>query len=151
TRPRVRRPPGRYVKSSAHEAPPFALDKRGQDVDGVTGGRTFVLQAAHGGCRFIDLQVAAIEQPVCFLERGDGLSVITAALQAFAIDTDWPERVARPYDVRRDILTDGAGTADHAVGTDMDELVHGREAAQDRPVADMNMTGQLNAVGHDHM
>src|SRR5690606_20925995 len=86
-----------------------------------------------------------------FLQGGDRFGVEAAPAQAFGIDADRTEWIARADEIRRNVLTNGAGAAYHGVRPDAYKLAYRRQAAQDRPVADMDMAGQLHAIGNDGM
>src|SRR5690606_20416568 len=49
---------------------------------------------------------------------------------------------------RRNVLSYGTGAANHGVRANACKLMHGRETAQNRPVADVYVAGQLDAVGY---
>src|SRR5690606_12949007 len=101
--------------------------------------------------RLFDLEVAAVEDLVCPFERGNGFGRVAAPAEPFAVDADRPEGVARADDIGRDVLPYGTGAAYHAMRADAHELVHGRRTAQYGPVVDMDMAGQLHAVGNDRV
>src|SRR5690606_23877275 len=109
------------------------------------------LQRGDLPCRLIDLEIAPIQDLVRLFQGGDGVGRVAAPVEPFAVDAHGPEGIARPDDIARKDLTDGAGTAYHAVVADAHELVYGRRSAQYGPVIDVDMTGQLNAVGDDRV
>src|SRR5690606_9677667 len=59
--------------------------------------------------------------------------------------------IARADQIRRGVLADGAGAADHGVRADAHELMDGRQTAQDGPIAYVDMARELDAVGDDGM
>src|SRR5690606_34068248 len=92
-----------------------------------------------------------VEQFVGVFQGRDGLGAVAASAQAFGVDAHRSERIARPDQIRRDILADGAGAAYHGVRAYARKLMYGGQSTQNRPVADMNVAGKLHTVGNDGM
>src|SRR5690606_1807973 len=73
------------------------------------------------------------------------------ALQTLGIDTHRPKRISGADDVRRNVLSNGACAANHAMSADADKLMDCGRSANYGPIADMYMSGQLYAIGDDSL
>jgi hypothetical protein len=73
----------------------------------------------------------------------------TAALEAFGIDAARLGRIAGGGDERRQILQQDGAHRRETVGADAHELMDHGEAAEDGPIANLDMACQLGVVGED--
>src|SRR2546430_9785358 len=92
-------------------------------------------------------ETAAVKRAVGALQPGDRLGRKAAPLQAFAVDAVGLRHVARGLHEGRQILRQIGAHAGEGVRADVHELVHERRGAEDRPVADGDMAGELAGVG----
>jgi hypothetical protein len=112
------------------------LDAPGQGRDGVAG--------------LVELQPVAVQQPVHLLDQRNAFARKAAPAQAFGIEAVHRQRVAA-----RPVMKGGTSCetwlwkARHHVRADMAELVHARQATDDRPVAHVHVAGQRGVVGQD--
>ena len=70
-----------------------------------------------------------------------------APLETLGIDAARLRRIAGSHDKGRQILQENAAHRRDAVGADAHELMYHREAAENSPIADLHVTGQLRVVG----
>src|SRR5438445_524474 len=81
----------------------------------------------------------------------DVLAAEAVALHADDVEPAEPRPVAHHLAVGDHIALDARHAADHRMPADPHELVHRREAAEQRKVLDDDMAGQGGVIGHDHM
>src|SRR5438132_3515049 len=96
-------------------------------------------------------ETAAVERAVGALQAGDRLGRKAAALQAFAVDAVGTRHVARRHDEGGQVLRQIGAHAGERVRADVHELVHQGRRAEDRPVADGDMAGELAGIGEHRM
>ena len=92
--------------------------------------------------RVVEGQAVAIEQPVHLLDRADALGREAAPAHALGVEAAHRERMAVDHHERRHVLRDVALEADHRVRADANELEQAALAADDRPVAELDVAGQ---------
>ena len=88
----------------------------------------------------------------CFVGAAQGVNLLRgepAPLQPFCVEAVRRRRVARAGHVSRHILEQDRAHAGERMRADAHELMHDGEAAEDGPVADMHMAGQLRVIGED--
>src|SRR5687768_5225750 len=87
-----------------------------------------------------DVQAGAVDQPIEGADKIDRLRRKATTFQADGVDAAEAERLVPGESIRWDILHDAEAGADHCVATDPLELVNTGQAADDHPVADLDMT-----------
>ena len=85
------------------------------------------------------------------LSAAHGLAGEAGPLESDGIEAVELHRIAHRLHVRRDVLVDARAAAHERVGADGDELMHGVEPAENRPVVDGDVPGALRRVGDDHV
>src|ERR1700754_5195668 len=86
------------------------------------------------------------------LDGADAGGVEAAALQALAVDAAWAAAgLIGHHHEGRDVRAHQAAHADERMRSHLAELVHARIPGEDRPVADLRMTGQRGVVGEHHV
>src|SRR6185503_8756621 len=99
----------------------------------------------------LQAETLAIQRLERALEPLDRLRREAAPLEAFLVDAHGSGRRARGHHVRGDILRQGGPHAGKGVRADADVLVHEGVAAEDRPVADRHVAGELGDVVEDRL
>ena len=69
-----------------------------------------------------------------------------AALETFGIHSVGLRGIAGDHDIRRDVALDDSAASEKGVRANLHELMDRGEAAQDHPVADLNMATERRAV-----
>src|SRR6185437_10938543 len=97
--------------------------------------------------RLAELQVAAIDQTVGLADAADLLLGEPPSLEALGVDRMWNGVIARHHDIRRHIAGDDRAARQEGVRADLAMLMHRRKTAENDPVADLDMTGEGDAIG----
>src|SRR6202034_2867317 len=122
---------------SSDQAARRGLDEVDEHADlGTLGGHRQQLRQ-----RLCELELRAVENAVRLADVLDLLVGEAAAPQTLGVHAVRYCRVARDHDVRRHVAADDRAAAEEGMGADPGELVHRREPAEDRPVADLDMPG----------
>src|SRR5690606_32902924 len=122
-----------------------------KDLQGFMRLELLLLQVHHLCGGLINAELAPIHEFVCLFQGADYLGAEAPALQTLGIDTHRPKRISGADDVRRNVLSNGACAANHAVSADADKLMDWGSSAKYGPIADMYMASQLYATGDDRL
>ena len=95
------------------------------------------------------VESALVQQAVGVVNFFDAGVAESAAAKADGVDAFKGERFAGHGDERRNVFADQGSATDHHVRADFDELVHGRQATENGPVADFDMAGEGDTVDKD--
>src|SRR6516165_870000 len=136
--PRCARPP-----RSSHQAARGSVDEvdESADLGPLRGERGETLE------RVRQLQIRAIEDAVGLADVADLLFAEAAPLEALGVDAVRHGGVPRHHHVRGHVAREDRAAAEEGMCADLGELVYGGEAAEDHPVADLDVTAHGDAVG----
>ena len=99
----------------------------------------------------VERQTRLVDQLVRISNIADLFACESAALKALDIDSMRLGRVTRQLDERRHILRQAGVHSDEGMRADFAELMDCGKAADDYPVADMNMTTQRRVIGKNRV
>src|SRR5690606_18788801 len=96
-----------------------------------------LLQVHHLCGGLINAELAPIHECVRLFQGADYRGAEAPPLQTLGIDTHRPKRISGADEVRRNVLSNGACAANHAMSADADKLMDCGRSANYGPIANM--------------
>src|SRR5690606_10427629 len=127
-----------------HDAPCHPAEELQQQ--GEVGGRLVARRLSLGGqlgARLLQAQAALVQRLVRATQLLDALAIEAAPTQALAVESMGVGRRAGGHDIGRQVVQDHGPDGGHGMRADLAELVDAGVAAEDHPVAQHDMAGQV--------
>src|SRR5215469_10211270 len=141
-------PPRRCRRAAA--PPPssdYAAGRAADEVDEQAHFRPLRGRRVEPLERLAELQVAAVDQPVRLTDRANLFLREAPALESLGVDSVRRTRITRYHHVGRHVARHNRPARQERVRANLAILVHGRQAAENDPVADLDVSAERGTVG----
>lgn len=119
-----------------------------QELGALGAGGNLAFDFAH---RLAGVESALVEQAVGLVYLFDAGVAESASAKANGIHALVTQGFARDDDEGGHIFANEGAATDHRVGADFDKLVHCRESAQNRPIANFYVASERNVVDQNYV